>query len=137
MRTTISCAVIFGAGSFRSCKLVTLMKLSSDLVFVFFLLYQLLLLFCPFSRCLQIIYSPEVLVIFLKKILTHAQRPLLSKKGMIFKLRKCFTCTCYSVASYLLCYILIAHWSYKAYSLFHFETGTTTTVFNLSDNLHG
>ena len=28
-------------------------------------------------------------------------------------------------------------WSYKAYSLFHFETGTTTTVFNLPDNLHG
>ena len=34
-------------------------------------------------------------------------------------------------------YIPIAHWSYKAYSLFHFETGTTTTVFNLPDNLHG
>ena len=33
-------------------------------------------------------------------------------------------------------YILIANWSYKAYSLFHFETGTTTTVFNLPDNLH-
>ena len=26
---------------------------------------------------------------------------------------------------------------YKAYSLFHFETGTTTTMFNLPDNLHG
>ena len=26
---------------------------------------------------------------------------------------------------------------YKAYSLFHTETGTTTTVFDLSDNLHG
>ena len=35
------------------------------------------------------------------------------------------------------CYIPIANWSYKAYSLFHFETGTTTTVFNLPDNLHG
>ena len=32
---------------------------------------------------------------------------------------------------------LIAHWSYKAYSLFHTETGTTTTVFDLADNLHG
>ena len=27
--------------------------------------------------------------------------------------------------------------SYKANSLFHFETGTTTTVFDLPDNLHG
>ena len=35
------------------------------------------------------------------------------------------------------CYILIADWPYKAYSLFHTETGTTTTVFDLSDNLHG
>ena len=35
------------------------------------------------------------------------------------------------------CYIPIANWLYKAYSLFHFETGTTTTVFNLLDNLHG
>ena len=30
----------------------------------------------------------------------------------------------------------MANWSYKAYSLFHFETGTTTTVFDLPDNLH-
>ena len=35
------------------------------------------------------------------------------------------------------CYIPIANWSYKAYSLFHFDTGTTTTVFDLPDNLHG
>ena len=35
------------------------------------------------------------------------------------------------------CYIPIANWSYKAYSLFDFETGTTTTVFDLPDNLHG
>ena len=34
-------------------------------------------------------------------------------------------------------YIPIAHWSYKAYSLVHTETGTTTTVFDVSDNLHG
>ena len=34
------------------------------------------------------------------------------------------------------CYMPISNWSYKAYSLFHFETGTTTTVFNLPDNLH-
>ena len=33
-------------------------------------------------------------------------------------------------------YIPIAHWSYKAYSLFHTKTETTTTVFDLSDNLH-
>ena len=32
-------------------------------------------------------------------------------------------------------YIPIAHWSYKAYSLFQTKTGTTTTVFDLSDNL--
>ena len=34
-------------------------------------------------------------------------------------------------------YIPIAHWSYKAYSLFYFETRTPATVFDLSDNLHG
>ena len=34
-------------------------------------------------------------------------------------------------------YSSIANWSYKAYSLFYFETGTTTTVFNMPDNLHG
>ena len=34
-------------------------------------------------------------------------------------------------------YIPIANWSYKTYSLFHSETGTTTTGFDLSDNLHG
>ena len=33
-------------------------------------------------------------------------------------------------------YILIVHSSYKAYSLFHGETGTTTTVFDLSEDLH-
>ena len=27
------------------------------------------------------------------------------------------------------------HWSYKAYSLFHTETGTTITMFDLSDTL--
>ena len=35
------------------------------------------------------------------------------------------------------CFMPIANWSYKAYSLFHFETGTTTAVFNLPDNYHG
>ena len=34
------------------------------------------------------------------------------------------------------CYIPIANWSYEAYSLFHFETRTTTTVFNMLDNLY-
>ena len=34
-------------------------------------------------------------------------------------------------------YIPIANWLYKAYSLFHSETATRTTVFDLSDNLHG
>ena len=32
--------------------------------------------------------------------------------------------------------ILTVHWSYKAYSLFHTEKGTTTTVLDLSDDLH-
>ena len=32
---------------------------------------------------------------------------------------------------------IFVNWSYKAYSLFLSEIGTTTTVFDLSDNLHG
>ena len=33
-------------------------------------------------------------------------------------------------------YIPIAHWSYKAYSVFYTETGTRTTVFDMSNTLH-
>ena len=56
-------------------------------------------------------------------------------------------CTFYSAPTYLSKfliwekrtsrYIPTVHGSYKAYSRFHTETGTTTTVFDVSDNLHG